>query len=213
MVNEKMTIHKALSELKILDSRIEQAIQEEIGCKENKASNEKIGGIEIADYKELIQSRHQKTLDLIRRRNAIKKAVVLSNAVTKVVVDTEEYTVAEAIEMKNHGMDNYRRLLNTLKRRLTLAKMTIEKENGTELQNRADNYIIAMYGSKETKTNADEIAKVKAEFIKNNSYELIDPLNIENDINALTDFIGRFDSEVDSALSVSNALTEIEIEY
>lgn len=213
MVKERMTIHKALSELKILDSRIDSAISEEIGCKANKASNEKIGGIEIADYKELIQSRHQKTLDLIRRRNAIKKAVVLSNAVTKVVVDTEEYTVAEAIEMKNHGMDNYRRLLNTLKQKLTLAKMTIEKENGTELQNRADNYIIAMYGSKETKTNADEIAKVKAEFIRNNSFELIDPLNIENEINGLTEYISRFDSEVDSALSVSNALTEIEIEY
>lgn len=213
MIKERMTIHKALSELKILDSRIDKAIQEEIFCKANKASNDSIAGIQIDDYRDLIKARHQRTQDLIYRRNAIKRAVVMSNAVTKVVIDNAEYTVAEAIEMKNHGMDYHRQMLKLMQLRLATAKSAIEKENGQALQDRVDNYIIALYGQKESKTNADEIAKVKAEFIRNNSFELIDPLNIESEINGLTEYISRFDSEVDSALSVSNALTGIEIEY
>lgn len=208
-----MTIHKALCELKVLDSRISTAIMEDICCNANKASNEKIGGLGVDEYKELIKARHSKALDLIKRRDAIKRAVVLSNAITKVSINNVEYTVAEAIEMKNHGMKNYKSLLNTMLKRFGNAQATIDRENGRELEERADNYIVAMYGSKENKTNADEIAKVKAEFIKNNQYELIDPLNIEQKTNELSEYISNFETEVDSALSVSNALTEIEVEY
>lgn len=42
MTTEKMTVHKALSELKILDDRIHLAISEAVFCVTNKHSNEKI---------------------------------------------------------------------------------------------------------------------------------------------------------------------------
>ena len=41
---EKMTIHKALCELKILDSRINNAISSARFCLANKHSNEKVNG-------------------------------------------------------------------------------------------------------------------------------------------------------------------------
>ena len=106
MTTEKMTVHKALAELKVIDSRISKAINEGAYVVANKHSNEKIHGKTINDFKEYMKSCHNKVTDLINRRNAIKRAVVLSNATTKIKVGNDEYTVAEAIEMKNHGMEN-----------------------------------------------------------------------------------------------------------
>lgn len=213
MNKETMTIHKALCELKLLENRIEQAIAEEIICNANKHSNNKIGGLSIEDYKKLIVSRHDKAVDLIARRKAIKKAVTLSNAVTKIELNGETYTIAEAIEMKNHGIINEKRILSVMKANYAKAQQTIQEENGEKLDNRADEYVVALYGAKESKTNTDDIAKVREEFIKQNSYEFIDPLDVEKKINELETYINDFLSEVDSAISTSNALTVIEFEY
>ena len=98
MNKEKMTIHRALAELKTIDSRIEKAISETRFCRSNKHSNEKINGKSIDDYIAETKSAYESINDLIRRRNAMKRAVVLSNAITNVTVGDEVMTVAEAIE-------------------------------------------------------------------------------------------------------------------
>lgn len=213
MTTEKMTVHKALAELKLLDSRIEKVIAEGIYCVANKHSNEKINGIPLDEYTTLIQSRYDTANDLINRRKAIKKAVVLSNAVTKVNIADAEYTVAEAIEMKNHGVEFEKMLMDTMKKRYDMAQMQIKQENGKDLEARADAYVTAIYGQKEGKTNAADIEKVKTDFLRENQYELVDPLKVLNNIEELEKKINDFMAEVDSALSVSNALTEITIEY
>ena len=104
MTKETMSVHKALSELKIMESRITNAIGTGIYCIENKHSNEKIKGVLIDDYKKVMHGNYDKATDLIKRYNAIKKAVVLSNAKTTVMIGEKEYTVAEAIYMNNHGV-------------------------------------------------------------------------------------------------------------
>ena len=50
-------------------------------------------------------------------------------------------------------------------------------------------------------------------YIENNTYDLIDPLDITKVMEALDAEINEFNAEVDAALSVSNALTVIEFEY
>lgn len=213
MTTEKMTVHKALAELKLLDSRIEKAIAEGIYCVANKHSNEKINGIPLDEYTTLMQSRYDKATDLINRRKAIKKAVVLSNAVTKIEVAGTEYTVAEAIEMKNHGVDFDKMLMTAMQKHYNMAQMQIKQENGKDLEERADQYVTAIYGQKEGKTNTADIEKVKTDFLTANQYELVDPLRILDKIEELEKKINDFMADVDSALSVSNALTEIMIEY
>ena len=208
-----MTVHKALAELKLLDDRITKAISEGIYCVANKHSNEKIDGISIDDYKKRIQGSYDKTTDLIKRRNSIKRAVVLSNAVTKVMIADKEYTVAEAIEMKNHGVEFDSKLLNEMRLHYQMSQVQIKKQNGDDLEERANQYVTAIYGNKEGKTNTDDIEKVKQDFLTANRYELVDPLNILEKMEALEKKINDFMAEVDSTLSVSNALTEIEIEY
>lgn len=213
MTTETMTVHKALAELKLLDSRIEKAIAEGVYCVANKNSNDKIGGIPLGDYIKIMQGGYDKATDLINRRKAIKRAVVLSNAVTKVSVAGNEYTVAEAIEMKNHGVEFDKLLMNTMNIQYCNAQMQIEQEDGKDLEQRAEQYVTAIYGQKEGKTNTADIEKVKKDFIESNTYVLVDPLCVLDKIEDLEKKINDFMAEVDSALSVSNALTEITIEY
>ena len=51
MTTEKMTVHKALAELKIVDDRIVSAIDGGTYCVANKHSNDKIKGVSLEEYK------------------------------------------------------------------------------------------------------------------------------------------------------------------
>ena len=210
---ETMTIHKALAELKIIGDRINSSISTATFIKANKHSNEKINGVPINEFKSQIQGSWDKTNDLIKRRNAIKRNVVLSNAITKVKVGIEEFTVAEAIEMKNTGMQFKKELLNQLNRQYVDAIRITEKENGETLQSKAENYVIGLYGSKEGKTSMNEAEETKKQFIVNNTFELVDPIKVREKIDNLEKEISEFETEIDSCLSTSNAITEITIEY
>lgn len=213
MTTETMTIHKGLAELKILDERIKKEIKSGLYCAANKHSNEKINGVPIDDFKKAVQGTYDKVTDLINRRKAIKKAVVLSNAKTTVKIADVEYTVAEAIEMKNHGIEFETMLINTMDTQYKQAQAEVNRQNGKDLEERADQYVTAIYGQKDGKTATSDIEKVRKDFLESNSYEIIDPINVPEKLEALNKKIYDFMAEVDAALSVSNALTEITIEY
>ena len=83
METQKMTVHKALCELKTMDSRIQKAIDSSPYVVVNKHSSKKINGVSIDEFCRQAKSAYQSVNDLINRRNAIKRAVVLSNATTK----------------------------------------------------------------------------------------------------------------------------------
>ena len=209
---ETMTIHKALCELKILDSRINNAIASGKFCLANKHSNEKVYGVTVSEYKETMKASYNKAADLIRRREAIKRAVVLSNAKTIVKIGGKEYTVAEAIEMNNHGIELKLQLKNAMKKQYDSAMTTIISKNSV-VDDKATEYVIGLFGQKESKNVNEEYEKAKKSYIEANTMELIDPIEILNKIEALDTEIADFTTEVDSALSVSNALTEIIVEY
>ena len=213
MTTEKMSIHKALAEIKVLDNRIIDAITDGTYCVSNKHSNDKIKGVTIDEYKKVMQGYYDKANDLINRNNAIKKALTLSNAVTKVKINGVEYTVAEAIWMKNHGIEFKEEMRDILKRQYNKAQAEIIAHNGDDLDKRAEQYVIGLYGSKEGKIDTEAFEKTKKEFIKANQYDLVDPISILEKIEQLEEEISKFKSEVDATLSESNAVTEIEITY
>ena len=93
--NEKMTVHKALCELKVIDARINKAISATTYVVPNKHNNTKIAGMTIPDYCEQAKTAYQSAVDLIARRDAIKRAIVKSNAETTVVIGGKVYTVAK----------------------------------------------------------------------------------------------------------------------
>lgn len=212
MIHEKMTVHKALAELKTLDDRINSEIIGSVFVRANRHNNMKIFGKTIPDFMADTESSYQSVKALINRRNAMKRAVVLSNAITKVNIGGVEYTVAEAIEMNNHGMENLVNLRDCLREQYSSVKRMVESENGDKLVKACENYIQATFGTKE-KINNPDIEMAQKVYMANNTYDIVTGLDIEKVIKELTDRIDAFKAEVDSALSVSNALTVIEFDY
>lgn len=217
MTHEQMTVHKGLAELKTIDGRINKAISEGVYVIANKHSNEKIKGKSISDFKEAMKSSYQKATDLINRRNALKRAIVLSNANTKVTVGGVEYTVAEAIEMKNHGMEFKATLMRTMAYQNDSAQTEINRNSGDAIEKRAEQYVLSVIQAqpKDSKmtVDSDAMKALRKTYIENNTYDLIDPLNVADLIEKFTEEINEFNTEIDAALSVSNALTVIEFEY
>ena len=213
MTTETMTIHKALCELKTIDARIYKEIHSGPFVVANKHSNTKISGVDVSEFCEQIKSRVQSINDMIKRRNAIKCAVVQSNAVTTVTVDGEEYTVAVAIDMKNNGMQYLKYWLQKITTDYNKAQREANAANGDILEQRADDYIKTMYGNTDMKNASEDAKKSRAEFITAQTYELVDPIKIVASMEEIENHINQFMVEIDSALSVSNAVTTITIEY
>lgn len=212
-MKETMTVHKALSELKIIGERIEKEINGMNFLAVNKHSNAKMNGTPVGDFINQIKDKYKSVMTLINRRNAIKRAVTKSNATTMVKVGTDEYTVAEAIDMKNFGMNYQRGMLARLESQWRSVQSMAERENGEKLDRRADEYIKSLYENADMKNMSDEIKKVRDAFVESQTMDIIDPIGAEKTMTELRDKIDAFMSEVDAALSVSNALTTVEVEY
>lgn len=216
MTHETMTVHKALAELKIIDDRIDSAISNVLFITAVKNGTKKINGVDVESYKETVRSSYQKANDLINRRNAIKRAVVMSNAVTKVTVAGVEYTVAEAIDMKNHGLDGMKMMLNTMVRQHRDATYNFNKYSGEALELKANEYVMNILGSQGNTSDKTDVKQVQAlhdSYVANNEFVMIDPIDIEKKIEDIRNRIVEFETDVDAALSVSNAVTTIDIEY
>ena len=217
MTTEKMTVHKALAELKTMDARINKAISDTTYVLAVKHSAEKINGMTVKNFKDKMISGYQKATDLIARRDAMKRAVVLSNATTKVKVGENEYTVAEAIEMKNHGMEFRNVLLRQMNSAYAKAQAELERNSGETLEKKAERYVLDVINAqpKDSKMTVDSEAMktLRKTYIENNTYDLIDPMNVAKIMEELDAEVNEFNAEVDAALSVSNALTVIEFEY
>lgn len=212
MTNETMTVHKALAELKVLDNRINNAISSGDFVITKKNNQDTVKGKTVEQFKAKATEAFQKASDLILRRNAIKNAVVVSNANTMVEIGGKQYTVAEAIEKKNHGMDYYVQLRDVLRQQFAKQRAELEKYNAS-LQQKAEQFVTGLMGGKDIKTDSEEYISAVDTYIKSNTMILLDPLNIEKKIEEFDDTINTFLPEVDAALSVSNAVTIIAIEY
>lgn len=210
MTKETMNIHKALCELKILDDRINRAVDDCRYVGVTKIVSKRVGSQTVEAFSESVKDGYKSAMDLIKRRQAIKTAVVKSNATTTVVIGGNTYTIAEAIEMKNHGLDGEKRMLRYMVSRLAEAEALINRTR-SDLESRADAFIRDQTGSKESKT--EDLLKMRQDYIAMQDVELVDPLHIREIIKALDEKINTFMSEVDSALQTSNANTEITIEY
>lgn len=210
MNKETMNIHKALCELKILDERIKRAIDDCRYVGVTKIVSKRVGSQSVEDFSNSVKDGYKSASNLIKRRQAIKSAVVKSNATTTVSIGGVQYTIAEAIEMKNHGLDGEKRMLRYMVSRLAEAESTISRTR-TDLEARADAFVRDQTGSKESKT--EDLLKMRQDYIAMQDVDLVDPLHIRDIIKELDEKIGTFMAEVDSALQTSNANTEITIEY
>ena len=90
---EEITITRALAELKLLDTKINQKIATSnfvhLLSKKNRSN------LNPESLTQLSSASYQSITDLIKRRNRIKSAIILSNSVTRVTLNNTQLTVAE----------------------------------------------------------------------------------------------------------------------
>lgn len=211
MTKETMNVHKALIELNTLEKRIRNSIANAKFCVANRANNSKIDGIEIAEFEKIAKADKQAIDDMMQRYQAIKRAIVLSNATTKVDIVGEKYTVAEAIYMKNHGFDFEVNLMATINQQYNRAVSQCNMKNDLVPQ-QAEDYVMGMYGGSDKNAKNSHQDKID-EYIANNTYHLVDPIGVLDEYHTRSAKYDNFMAEVDAALSTSNAMTTIEIEY
>ncbi|MES9681662.1 hypothetical protein ABWK22_01775 [Gottfriedia acidiceleris] len=205
----KLSLHRALAELKMLNKRINAAINGgkyvsyQIGEEKPKGfqSKEAFEKDAAADY--------QSVTDLIKRRNEIKSKLILANATTKVEIAGVQMTIAEAIDHKEF-IEYKRSLLNELKRQLSLTNQMIEREK-LDMEIRLDKRIESDLGSKDRKNHVQEVEEITNNFKKRYNPSEIDPIGIREEIKKLETEIYEFELEVDAVLSEINAITMIEL--
>ena len=208
MDKEKMLVTKALNELKLLDSRIYNEIRSAQFVSAAKTIEKKVNPhCTKEEFKQQAEASFQSITDLIARRGRIKAAVVDSNAKTKLTVNGQEMTVAEAIELKT-SIDYEVSLLNTLKSQRNTAQSAAVKNN-LALEERIDKYIESMLG-KEAKGKKDDYSEMIEPIREANEFSIVDPIGVDKKIEELENRIIGFKSEVDSALQISNCITWIE---
>lgn len=213
MTTEKMTIVSALSELKVLNSRITDEIATATFCDVNKHVMRTLKGKNLTDARAEMQGSYDKITALINRNNAIKKAVTKANAETYVKIGDEQMTIAEAIYMKQTGIQLMKKLLVTMTSQYTKAKATIEYNNGDTLTQNCEAYIVKLFGAGDNKSVSADIETAKAKYIEENTVDLIEGVDTAKAIEALKNKIDTFEANVDAAITVANATTIIEINY
>lgn len=194
----QMTVARALSELKMLDKKIDQAIGLEplVGWA-RKDQDAK----EVDKQSKAMKASLQSIRANMDRARKIKRSLVLSNASTKVRIAGEDMTVAEIIEMRRR-IAQHKNLAFQLANQHGRATGNVDK-----LLEQLDSKAAAAFTVKE------EVDKdmVKA-FVDARRPFLIGVTNADNEAKKLADFIDSFEREVDEALNVSNALTTLEVE-
>ncbi len=203
---EKITITRALAELKLLDSRIDKLIDEtKFAVCVTKKTNYNINK---NDFSSNVLSKHQSLMDLIRRRENIKAAIIRSNVATVVKIGTKSMTVANAIEMKV-TMKYMENLLSTLRRQRQ--QVTNECESHKSRVKQAIDANITQMCSRDVKPDPSTIQDITDMMWKNDPVEIYDPIGLDKTIDVLEEEIEEFKLNVDFVLSESNSLTTIEI--
>ena len=96
----KMTIHRALGEIKLYDKKIVDLLDKDFVLASKKRIG-KVHGIDVEKYKEEMKANLQSLRALMRNRQILKSAIAKSNETTMVTIGGETMTILDAIERQN----------------------------------------------------------------------------------------------------------------
>lgn len=204
-----MTIHRALSELKLIDSKIEKQISELLPTGTYQKNKLIFGYIKEEDFTTAATSKFQSVTDLINRKSAIKSAIVQANGATKLKLGGKEMTIADAINFKS-AIKFKKQLIDRLKnvRNASIADMN---NNNAIVEQNVQKLLEYTFGKENVKVDPKDMEAVRKPYIEANEFHLFDPLKVNEKIEAMEKEVGDFEMEVDAALSEINAVTFIEV--
>lgn len=209
MEKQKMTIHRGLAELKLIDAKITKQTSEVIPSGMYQ-KGKLINGYFTEDaFKEQAQSKYQSVVDLIARKGLIKSAIVNANGITSVKVGAVTMTIADAINQK--AAIKFKKDLAAQLKRLHNASVGALNKNNEIVNQNLEVLLQNLFGKESTKVDTKDLDAVRVPYLEANTFHLFNPLDIDKKIEALEREVADFEMEVDAALSEVNAVTFIEV--
>lgn len=219
-MSEKMLVTQALDERDLLVKKIGDKIAKASFVDTVRPNEEKVYAkrIDRAEYAKEAEASYQQILDLIERFQKIDAAIVDSNARTEVKTAYGTLTVAGALSLRSRlrGMDSYDgeadfegKLQEKLNTEYSERVRFCDLKN-SQLQNTAESMRLSILG-RDAKTKDDKPLGVVDAYVKENTTELADPLDVKKKLEQLEEKRNTLLTELDTQIKVSNATTFIEI--
>lgn len=204
----KMTITRALSKLKTLDTRLTT-------LKATDLFTHKVGSrltgttLNENQFAKTAQSVWDEYNSLSDARIAIKSAITQANSETEVIVNGEVMSIASAVD-KKHFYPKLLAELTGVVNAYSLMSRHVEKHNQA-VSERLDKMIESLVG-KDKKMSDGELEAVSKPFLAQNEANIVDPFDVYEKTKQKIVAINAFLAEVDFVLSEANAKTEIDVE-
>lgn len=219
-MSEKMLVTQALDERDLLVKKIADKIEKASFVDTIKPNEDKVYAKRIGkeEYAKEAESAYQQIVDLIDRFQKIDAAIVASNARTEITTSYGTFTVAGAISLRSRlrGLGAYEgeadfegRLQNKLRNEYSERVRFCDLKN-TQLQSTAESMRLSILG-KDSKTKDEKPLGVVDAYVKENTTELVDPLDVKKKLEALEEKRSTLLTELDTQIKVSNATTFIEV--
>ena len=219
MANEvRLLVTQALDERELLNKKINDKIMSAVFVDVVKHNEETVLNrrVDREIFQKEAQSTYQQINDLIERYKNIEAAIVESNANTFIETSYGKFSIAAAIALRNRlrgdlkfdgKADFETTLFQKMKRAYDDCITTMELKNEA-LAETAEQMRLSILG-KETKVKNDKPLEVVETYVKENSMELADPLNIVSKMEQLQERKDKLLSELETQIKVSNATTFI----
>ena len=219
MANEvRLLVTQALDERDLLNKKINDKIKTAVFIDVVKHNEETVMNrrVDRETFQKEAQSSFQQINDLIERYKNIEAAIVESNANTFIETSYGKFSIDAAIALRNRlrgdlkfdgKADFETTLYQKMKRAYDDCVTTMEVKNDA-LAETAEQMRLSILG-RETKVKNDKPLEVVETYIKENSMELADPLNIVSKMEQLQERKDKLLSELETQIKVSNATTFI----
>lgn len=219
-MSEKMLVTQALDERDLLVKKIADKIAKASFVDTIKPNEEKVYAKRISkeDYAKEAESSYQQIMDLIERFQKIDAAIVASNAQTAITTSYGTFAVAGAISLRSRlrGLGTYEyeadfegNLQNKMQAEYNEKVRFCDNKN-SQLQATAEDMRLSILG-RDSKTKDDKPLSVVEAYVKENTTELVDPLDVKKKLEALEEKRNTLLTELDTQIKVSNATTFIEL--
>ena len=219
-MTERLLVTQALDERDLLVKKINDKIAKAtiVDTMRNNEDTVNKARVDKETFGRQAESAYQQIRDLITRFQKIDAAIVASNAVTRIQTSYGEFTVAGAISLRGRlrGQGVYENaadfeggLLRKMETDFQNQIQAIDTKN-RQLQSTAENMRLSILG-KDSKVKDDKPLEVVEAYVRENTTVLVDPLKIEEQIEAMKEKRETLLRELDTQIKVSNATTYVEI--
>ena len=214
-MENKLLVTQALDERRLLKKKIHDKIEKASFVDIIRRNEEQVSEKRIPrqDFHKEAESAYQQINDLITRYTRLDAAIIQSNANTWIDTSYGRLSVAAAISLRDRlaedhdfGYENkdfYVHLYDKMKKEYTQRVEKIETKNKALAQT-AENMRLSILG-KDTKIREEKPLEVVEAYVKENTSELADPLDIRRKMEELKERRDILLTELDTQIKVSNA--------